>query len=681
MIEKFFSPNSLCVVGASSKPNSIGYELLKTIKYYGFKNDVTVVNPNAETILDYKCYSSVSAVPGIIDLAFVVVPKQFVEESIDLLLEKNVKAIVLITAGYRETGKEGALAEEKLVAKVRAKGARLVGPNCMGLINSFSDVRLNATFVAESPRESNTAFLSQSGALGAAVLNSLRETGFSFGHFLSVGNKSDINENDLLEYWLKDKKIRAIAMYLESFADGQKFLELVKEGNKKPVIVVKAGRGEAGTRAAASHTGALGTPDSVVDAVCRQSGVIRANTIDEMFYTLQAFEQYPMPEGKRVAILTNAGGPSILAVDALESRGLTLPQLSESTKEKLKNIVHPEGSITNPVDLLPGGTAEQFSQCAELLAADENVDVVISIFVEPVMVKALPVVLAIDSVLSDKPIYQVVMPLPEFWNEYKSASPKHLVLFRKPEDPAAVIANLLHYRKSFSRADTIQPNLQATLISEKSGWASYKQIKQLFDEYHLPMVESTMLNGYEFAELAETFNYPLVLKGMADNVSHKSELDLVQVNIGSPQELVQCAIEMEDRAKKNQLRLKSYLVQQMEIAKFEVLIGGFRDSSFGPMVMFGAGGKYVEFLNDIEIRSAYLTESDIDDMFERTIIGKILQGVRGEQAADIESLKEIIRNVARMMIDHSQIQEVDLNPVMVSYHKGPACVDARIKLG
>ena len=339
--------------------------------------------------------------------------------------------------------------EKRILQKVTDAGARLVGPNCMGVICTFEDVSLNATFVAEKPEIGETGFCSQSGAIAAAVLNSLRETDIRFGHMISIGNKADISENDILKYWNEDERIKTITFYLESFSDGETFIQSFIQGRgiSKPVIVLKGGRTQAGIKAASSHTGAMASNDKVVEAILKQFGIIRVDDLNELFNTAKGFENFPKPKGNRVAVITNAGGPAILAVDSLEKEGLLLAELSQETKNKLREIVHPEGSINNPIDLLPGGTAEQFKSVNEIVVQDTNVDVVVSIFVEPIMVPAFDVIEGINSIVSNKPIFQVVMPLPESWEKYRRDSITKKPLFRNPEDPAKVISNILFYSK------------------------------------------------------------------------------------------------------------------------------------------------------------------------------------------------------------------------------------------
>ncbi len=685
-ISNFFYPKTICVAGASSKEKSIGYELLNSIKTFGFKGKVFPVNPKADEILGYKCFHSIEEIEEKIDLAVIVVPKKFVRETLIALLEKGTKAVIVVTAGFGETGESGAAEEKELRTLAEKYGARLVGPNCMGVINALEEVKLNATFVAEKPESAPASFLSQSGALGAAVINSLRETDIKFAHFISVGNKADINENDLLRFWEKDKNIAVNTFYLESFVNGLEFVEGFLTGEtRKPSIVLKAGRSQAGMKAAASHTGALGSADKTVDAILRQAGVVRVETIDEMFDTVKAFNDFPLPKGNRIAVVTNAGGPAILAVDALENAGLRLAEFSKATLKKLEKVVPPAGSKKNPVDLLPGATAEIYKATNEIVLADKNVDAVISIFVEPVMVKPLPVIEAVNSIVSRKPIYQVAMPLPEFWEEYRRNSATRKPIFRKAEAPAKVIANVLFATKK-KKEISARKKEYAALFKEYnskkvkgSGLLSPRAANSLARKYGLPVPKSVFVKPSEIARLPE-ISFPVVVKGINYEVSHKSELNAVRLNIGSKTELKKAMKEILSAMRKNGAATDEFLIQPFVKPKHELLIGGYRDSSFGAVIMFGAGGKYVEQLDDTRLRSAILTEADALEMIAETKIGEIISGVRGEKSADLKKLARIILNAARMLRENENIAEFDINPLILDEKGKFAAVDVRIVL-
>lgn len=680
IFNNYFYPESLCIIGASSKPGSLGYELTKSVKNYGYKGKLFLVNPKSEEILGYRCYPDVTAISEKMDLVIVMVQKKFVEDTLSKILTKGIKAIILITAGFKETGKAGAEAEKRILKMVKNAGARMVGPNCMGIINTLPSIKMNATFVAEEPENGKTAFCSQSGAIGAAILNSLRETDIRFSHFISVGNKADINEDDLLEYWQDDSNTDVITYYLESFVNGEKFIKYFMEGRiTKPVVMVKGGRTSSGMKAASSHTGAMGSSDKVVDAISAQFGIVRADDLNDLFNIAKGFESFPMSLGNRIAVITNAGGPAILTVDSLEKNGLALAELSEKTKSKLKEIVHPEGSLNNPVDLLPIGSAEDYKKVNEIVAEDENVDAIISVFVEPIMVKALPVIEGINVIKSDKPIFQVVMPLPEFWEEYRKKSKTKKPLYRNPENPAVVIAGMLKFRNKPLNTGRITPGTSPhlNLKSLKGQLLSPQNVQTLADYYQIPTVKTTVVAVKDISKV--NVEYPLVLKAVGEEIIHKSDLKGVVLNIKNKDELIQVADEMKNNFEEKNIKLDSFLIQPLIKPKFELLVGGFRDPSFGPMVMFGTGGKYVEFVKDTSIRSAYLTEMNIDRMINSTKIGMIIQGVRGDEQVDINKIKDTIRSVGQMMIDNLEITECDLNPLLVGEDNKLYAVDIRIK--
>ncbi len=682
-IKNFFYPGSVCIVGASSRKKSIGYEIVKNIKEYGYKGKLFPVNPKVDEILSYKCYHSIDEIEEEIDLAIIVVPKNAVEDSIESLLRKNVKSIILITAGFKETGTEGEELENRIIRKIKDTGARVVGPNCMGVRKTHEEIKLNATFVAEKPERGSIGFLSQSGALGAAVLNSLRESDIKFAHFVSIGNKADVNENDIIELWQNDKNIQTIVLYLESFSDGERLIKNLLENKiTKPVMILKAGRTKSGIKAAISHTGALSSEDKIVDAVLKQFGIIRADNLNELFNTAKGFENFPIPVGNKVAIVTNAGGPAILCVDRLEKEGLILSSLSVNTKQKIKSVIHPEGSAENPIDLLPNGDAQTFKKVIEILLDDENVDSVISIFVEPVMVSAIDVVEAINSLENKKPIFQVAMPLPEFWKIYREKSKTKKPVFRNPEDPPEVISNMIFYsatkRKIENRESEIVDKKCNVKILTGKQILNLQEIEKLCNIYNLPFVESRVCHMEDLNKIEENF-FPLVIKGINKEIIHKTEVKAVILNVKTKDELFMAASEIQKNFIQSNFEVEEFLIQKYIKPKFELLIGCYRDLSFGPIIMFGSGGKYVEIFDDVAIKSCYLFEEDIQDMIESTKIGKILKGVRNEKSCDLNKLIIIIRNSARMMLENPEIIEFDINPLIVDERDNFYIVDFRVK--
>lgn len=685
-IHNFFYPNSICIAGASSKELSIGYEVLKNIKFFNYTGKVLPVNPKAESILGFKCYHSIKEVDVEIDLAIVLVPKRFTIETIDELLAKGVKSIILITAGFKETGEEGEHLENQILEKVKNANARMIGPNCMGTINTAFNVRLNATFISEMPEHGRIAYQSQSGALGAMILNSLRESDLKFAHFISVGNKADMNENDFLQYWQDDENIDVLTYYLESFDNGFEFVkQFLLNKAPKPVIILKAGKTKSGMQAAASHTGALSSEDRVVDSLLRQAGIIRAENVNELFNTAKGFESFPIPKGNRIVVVTNAGGPSILATDKLEREGLQLANLSNETKIKLREIVHPEGTVNNPIDLLPHGNEVSFPEVIKVVLEDDNVDAVISLFVAPGVVQPIPVVLAINKIESEKPIFQVIMPKPEFWEEYRKTPEPRKPIFRNPEEPAEVIANMLFHseikRERVKRENEIMGlfNLSnKNLFSFNAGFINPNEVAEICTHYKFPLVKEILVESESIGE-SEIYFYPIVIKGISKDVIHKSELNAVKLNVQNKNELVESADEIRISFQNNGFAVEQYLVQQFITTKHEVLLGGYRDESFGPVIMFGSGGKYVEVLNDTAIKSAFISREEIREMILSTSMGKILAGVRGETSIDMNEMINLIQSAAKMLIENEAIVEFDFNPIIVDIENNLHSVDIRIK--
>lgn len=685
-IHNFFYPNSICIAGASSKELSIGYEVLRSMKLFNYTGKVLPVNPKSESILGFKCYKSITEIEEQIDLAIVLVPKRFTVETIDELLAKNVKSIILITAGFRETGEVGENLENEILAKIKTANARMIGPNCMGVINTISKVSLNATFISEMPAHGKIAYQSQSGALGAMILNSLRETDLKFAHFISVGNKADMNENDFLKFWQEDDNINVLTYYLESFDNGFEFIKPFLLNNApKPVIILKAGNTKSGMQAASSHTGALSSVDRVVDSLLKQAGVIRAENVNELFNTAKGFEAFPIPKGNRVVVVTNAGGPSILATDKLEKEGLVLANLTSETKMKLREIVHPEGTVNNPIDLLPHGNEISFPAVIKIVLEDENVDVVISLFVEPGVVKPMPVALAVNEIKSDKPILQVIMPKPEFWEEYRKIPEPRKPIFRNPEDPAEVIANMLFHKTVYEKRlgvvkeiNELFDSSNKSIFSLKPGYIDQNEILKICTYYKFPIVHEVVVSS-ELIKSVQVDFYPAAVKGMSKNVIHKSEINAVKLNIKNKNELLESADEIKNNFQNNGLEVEKFLIQQFITTKHEVLLGGYRDKSFGPIIMFGSGGKYVEVFNDTAIRSAYISEEEIQEMILSTSMGKILAGVRGEESIDMSKMISLIQRAAKMLIENEGIVEFDFNPIIVGINNELHAVDIRIK--
>ncbi|MBU2584085.1 MAG: acetate--CoA ligase family protein [Bacteroidetes bacterium] len=697
-LRKFFNPNSLVLLGASSKEGSIGYEILKSILKFGYTGKIFVLNPNSKEILGVQCNSTLAEISDKIDLAIILLPKKLVLQGFKECVRKGIKNVIVITAGFKEVGDEGAKLENELLKIAMENQVRLIGPNCMGVINTDATVKLNATFAAELPKHSKTAFLSQSGALAAAVLNTISQTGFSFGQFVSVGNKADVNENDLLDYWANDPNVDVITMYLESFEDGRKFYELAKRITPtKPIIVLKGACSDAGSKAAISHTGALASADKIVNTALKQCGAMRVETIEEMFETASAFQKFSLPKGNRVAVLTNAGGPGILLVDELERNNLKLSSLNINRTKRLREILLPESSFGNPIDMLPGATAQIYKNAAEIILEDNDVDSLIIIFVEPVMIDSFDVLsfLSIVQKNSRKPVLLTAFPLPRFWGRWGKLGDKETIIYKSLELPPKILRHLWERklrieelnanRKSLSKLKTKErDDLQKIFDRNKDQLIQQKDLQAVCKKLKLPIVKSMLVeNLKEAKQKFKSLKFPIVLKVESPDVIHKSDIGGVITNIKNLQELESAFKQIRQNLKKKKIAGKnvSYLLQEFVNGGIEVIIGGFRDPGFGPVVMFGAGGKLVELIKDNNFALAPITKHEAEKLIYNSKIYPLLKGFRGEKGIDIKPIAEILLLCSELMMNYDEIKEFDINPLIVKPGRGKSkIVDMRIIL-
>lgn len=695
---KFFNPNSLVLLGASSKEGSIGYEILKSILKFGFTGKIFVINPNAKEILGLRCNSNFEEISAKIDLAIILLSKNIVIQGFQECVRKGIKNVIVVTAGFKEVGDEGAKLENELLKIAMENQVRLIGPNCMGLINTEPSVKLNATFAAELPKHSKTAFLSQSGALAAAVLNTISQTGFSFGQFISVGNKADINENDLLDYWADDPDVDVITMYLESFEDGRKFFNTARRiSSTKSIIVLKGACSDAGSKAAISHTGALASADKIVNTALKQCGAIRVETIEEMFETASAFQKFSLPKGNRVAVLTNAGGPGILLVDELERNNLKLSSLSINTTKRLREILLPESSFGNPVDMLPGATAQIYKEAVEIILNDEIVDSLVIIFVEPVMIDSFDVLTALSELQlnSSKPVLISAFPLPKFWPRWNELGDKKTIIYKSLELPPKILRHLWERkqrieelntnRKLFSKLKTKErDDLQKIFDRNKDHLIQQKDLQAVCKKLKLPIVKSMLVENFKEAkQKIKSLKFPLVLKIESSDIIHKSDVGGVITNIKNLRELESAFKKIRQNLKKQKMAGKnaSYLLQEFVDGGIEVIIGGFRDPSFGPVIMFGAGGKLVELIKDNNFALAPLAKHEAENLILKSKIYPVLEGFRGEKEIDIKPLIEILLLCSELMTSFDDIKEFDINPLIAKPGRGKSkIVDMRIRI-
>jgi len=697
-LDRLFRPRSIAIVGASRRPGTIGYQILHNLIIHGYRGVVYPVNPKATSVHSVPAFPSMEAIPGEVDLAIVVVPKEHVLDVVDDCGAKSVRGLVVISAGFKEVGGEGVERERKLMERVERYGMRLVGPNCMGLLNTGPDLSMNATFAPNMPPPGGSSFMSQSGALGVTILDYASEYGIGINHFVSVGNKPDVSGNDLLEYWEDDDATRVILMYLENFGNPRRFTRVARRvTRKKPIVVVKSGRTAAGARAASSHTGALAAADVATDALLAQCGVLRADSVEDLFDLAMALEQQPIPRGNRVAIVTNAGGPGIIIADACESLGLDVVELSDETQARLRETFPEEASVRNPVDMIASATSGSYRIALDAVLDDEAVDAAIAAFVPPLGIRQVDVASAIVSVREsrrdtdrDKPILAVLMGregLPEGKAELHEAG---IPGYTFPESAARALAGMSRYRSWLERPVQEPERFEVDALAvreilDRAGDDGRDRLLEtealaVFRAYGIPVVDHrTVQDEDEAVEAAEAVGFPVVLKGIAADVVHKSELGLVKIDLRTEGEVRAgfrtIAAALDDAG----ADARGVLVEGFHEEGKETIVGMTTHAGFGPVLMFGLGGIYVEALRDVAFRLQPVSDIDARDMLASIRAKPLLEGVRGEPAVDRDLLVEVIQRVSQLVGDHERIHELDINPFLARPSGGVA-LDARVGL-
>ena len=695
-IDPILRPRSIAVIGASRRRGTIGWQIVDNLLRHGYEGVVYPVNPKAAAIHSVPAYPSVSAIPGSVDLGIVVVPKEHVAAVVEDCGAKGVRALVVITAGFREVGGAGAEREAALVERVRSYGMRLVGPNCMGVLSTAPELRMNATFAPSMPPEGAVSFMSQSGAMGVTILDYAAEYGIGIRDFVSVGNKPDVSGNDLVQYWAEDEATRVILMYLENFGNPQKFTRLARQITKrKPIIVVKAGRTGAGARAASSHTGALAGLDVATDALLAQCGVIRVDTVEELFDLAMAFDELPVPAGNRVAIITNAGGPGIIIADACEARGLEVVALSDATQAALREVLAAEASVRNPVDMIASATPESYRLVLDRVLSDEGVEAAIAAFVPPLGVRQEEVAAAIVEARRghEKPVLAVLMGregLPQGRAELHEAG---IPAYIFPESAARALAAMVRHRRwlerpegEFRRFDVDRDAVRG--VVERARSEGVEQLSgpdalAVFAAYGIPTLESRLARtADEAAAAAEEIGLPVVLKIESPDVVHKTDVGGVVVDVRTPAEVRERFDAMVARVRETvpAADIRGVLVQSYVSGGRETIIGAATDPSFGPLLMFGLGGIHVEALRDVVFRVHPVTDVDAHEMVGSIRGYRVLEGLRGEPPSDVGAIEEVIQRVSQLMGDHPEIVELDINPFS-ALERGGVALDARIRIG
>ncbi|MGZ5212132.1 MAG: bifunctional acetate--CoA ligase family protein/GNAT family N-acetyltransferase [Actinomycetota bacterium] len=686
-------PSSVAVIGASRDPDSIGGRLLHNLLAPPFAGVVHAVNPKAAVVQGIAAYPSVQDVPGDVDVAFIAVPATQVISVARQCGRKGVRGLVVISSGFAETGREGSSLQRDLVEVCRASGMRLIGPNCMGVVNTDPDVRLNGTFATTWPPAGRVGFLSQSGALGIAVMGQAAELGLGLSTFVSVGNKADISGNDLLSYWDEDPTTDVVLMYLESFGNPRRFAKLARRiGKRKPIVAVKSGRSAAGSRAAMSHTGALlAASDSAVDALFRQSGVIRTDTLEELFDVATLLADQPVPAGNRVAIVTNAGGLGILCADTCESHGLVVPELSTATVTELRSFLPAASSVSNPVDMIASAAPGDYGRAIRAVASDTGIDALIVIYIPPLEASApevarqlIEAVADIDGRIPMLSCFMSARGLPEALRAPGAGIPS----YRYPEQAAIALARAARYGTWRARPEGTVPvfddvredeaaMLIAAALARGEGWLPTAEAEQLLACYGLTMARTVrVLTPGDAARAATSFKGNVVLKGIGP--LHKTESGAVRLGL-SATDVLEEARAMTERVEAAGERLDGFALQEQIDGGVEMLVGVVADPVFGPVVACGGGGVTVELQRDVAVRVAPLTDIDADEMVRSLATFPLLDGFRGAPKADVNAFLQTILRVGALADAHPEIAEMDCNPVMV-LPQGVRVVDTRVRI-
>jgi acetyl coenzyme A synthetase (ADP forming)-like protein len=690
-VARLLTPRSVAVIGASRQQATVGHQVLRNLLAGGFAGTIYPVNPGAPHVASVKAYPTILDVPDDIDLAVVAVPAAAVPDVIDQCGRKGVTGVVVLSAGFGEVA-GGSGAEAALRDRAHGHGMRLVGPNCIGVVNTA--VGLNATFSPYAPRPGRIAMQSQSGALGIAVLERSARIGIGVSSFVSVGNKADVSGNDLLQYWEDDQGTDVVLLYLESFGNPRKFSRIARRvSRRKPVVVVKSGRTTAGGRAASSHTAAMASPDVAVDALFRQTGVIRVDTLDELFDMALLLGSQPLPQGRSVVIVGNSGGPGILATDACDGAGLTVPELAPETQAALRQVVDPHAAVTNPIDLVASATPEVYERAIRLALADEAVDAALVICTPTFAAPPARVATVLGRVAAgqDKPLLGCFVAAPEIspWLR-DEATGEHVPTYASPEPAARAVARAAAYGEWRRRPPGAVPDLDgfdadrahavvSAFLSETpdAGWLPAKRVDELLDAAGILRLQAqTVASTAQARQAAVRIGLPVALKAAGSDIVHKSDVGGVRLDLRSEADVEDAYRDMDSRLGG---RMTGAIVQQMARRGVETIVGVVQDPLFGPLVMFGLGGVATELLGDRAFRILPLTDLDAAEMVRSLRGSPLLFGYRGSAPVDVDGLEQVLQRVARLAERVADVAELDVNPLIVS-EAGAVAVDCRARI-
>jgi acetyl coenzyme A synthetase (ADP forming)-like protein len=694
-VRHFLAPRTVAVIGASRRRGTIGGEVLHNLVTGGYSGAVYAVNPSADVVQSLPAYHSIRDVPTAIDLGVVVVPAAHVLDVARECGDAGVRALLVISAGFAESGAEGTSRQDDLVAVCRASGMRLVGPNCMGVLNTTADVGLNATFAPRQPMPGRVGFLSQSGGVGIAIIEAAGRLGVGLSSFVSVGNKADMSGNDFLEYWEQDPDTDVALLYLESFGNPRKFARVARRfARRKPVIAVKSGRSAAGARATSSHTGALlAASDVTVDALFRQAGVIRTETLHELFDIAALLAKQPVPKGDRIAIVTNAGGPGIICADACQAGGVEVPELPATVRHTLRRALPGAASAGNPVDLIASASADDYATAMRTLIDADACDAILAIFVPPLVTRAEDVARAISTVAQEAAgctIAAVFMTREDAPDEL-AAGRVEVPAFRFPEDAARAIALAARHgawrarpQGHYAEHSDCRPDEAAAIISEElaagADWLSPGRVAALLDCYGLPLIETQVVrDAAAAAAAADALGVPVAIKASAAGLVHKSDAGGVRLRLSGAGDVEAAAAEIEAAVSRAGHRLDGLVVQPMAPLGVELIVGVVHDHSFGPVLACGAGGTNAELIQDVAVRITPVTDLDAAEMLRSLKTFPILDGYRGTPRCDLAAIEDVLQRVSAMVQAHPEIAELDCNP-LIATPDGATIVDARIRV-
>jgi len=689
----FFSPDGVAIIGASTNPRKLSHGILKNLTLYGYQGGIYPVNPGAEEIIGLQCYPDVSQVPDPVDLAVIVLPAPTTPDVIRACGERGIKAVIIISGGFREIGENGLQLEEECYQIARDYGMRLIGPNCVGTMDLHTG--LNTTFIEGVPDKGGIGFLSQSGAVCGGVVDYIADKHIGFSHFASLGNELDVDETDMIEYFGQHPQVKVIAAYIEGIQDGQKFLRVAREVSKhKPIVMLKAGRSDAGARAVSSHTGSLAGAYTAYQAAFKQAGVIEVQDLASLFDVAWALSCQPLPAGRRTAIFTNAGGPAALASDSLADNGFSLATIGKEKQRLLAAKLNPSAQVSNPVDMLGGAEPEEFSHCMSTLLDDDGVDVFLPILVPQSLVDPGEVARAIveNANKTEKTVLACMVGENSLKDARRVLHENKVPMTIFPEVPGQVLGAMARYQNWLSKEKSSGFDLDQIDRKTASGWISKSNKKVLGEADTRPILQAYGMDlipgGFvkkaaDAVDIAEDIGFPVVVKVVSDQVLHKSDLGGIALNL-TTKEALQNAIEgIQNRIEiaAPDARIDGYLVEKMAPKGLEVIVGMRRDPTFGPLMMFGLGGVYVELFKDVGFGIAPLSPEQAKEMIMSTKAGTLLEGFRGGPVYDIDAVVEAIGRLSQLALDFPEISEVEVNPLLVLPEgQGAKVLDARMLL-